>query len=130
MLRAKRVNNRSFKIIGFILMIGLMIWLNAQQENAKNKAGKKSSTDFVASIDHSGITPGIATIPAKTEGSLPLSLISKPNSNFLSVINTCQHYLHSVKFNLLQKSFLSISPKIHLNFITEYLATIRNKDYR
>lgn len=129
-MKAKRINIRSIKVVGFFLMIGLMILLNAQQEDAKSKAGKKQSKELVACIDPSGITPGTANIPIKTEGALPLRLISKPNSNFLLVINNCQHFSHIVKYQVLQKSFLNILTKIHYNFITEFLATMRNKDYR
>jgi hypothetical protein len=125
-----RRNINSIKIIGFILMIGLMVLLNAQQENAKNKAGKIPVREIITNVDNSGLTPSNATIPAKTEGALPLRLISKPNSNFLLVINNCQHFTHIVKFNAIQKNFLSFCTKIHHNFITEYLATIRNKDYK
>ena len=120
----------SIRILGFILMIGLMVLLNARQENAKSKAGKQPTKIIVANVDPSGLTPGTATIPVRTEGALPLQLISKTNSNFLLIINNCQQSLHGVKYQVLQKRFLRIRPKIHLNFITEFLATIRNKDYR
>jgi hypothetical protein len=118
------------KIFSFLLMIGLMVLLNEQQENARNKSGRKPFREVVTTIDPSGLAPVSSAIPNKTEGALPFRLISKTNSNFLFVITNCQHFLHEVKYQVLQKRFLKIRPKIHLNFITEYLATIRNKDYK
>jgi len=123
-------HSKSIKIFSFLLMIGLMIVLNNEQEDAKNRAGKTPAREIVYNANNSGITPGSANIPGKTEGALPLRLISKTNSNFLLVINNCQHVTHSVRYMFLQKRFLAISSKINFNFITEFLATIRNKDYR
>lgn len=120
----------TIKIIGFILMIGAMIVLNQQQEELRSKAGKKPIKQTVTNIDHSGLVSGAAAIPTRTEGSLPLRLIFKTNSNLMLVINNCQHVTHVVKYHALQKDFLSFCTRIHYNFITEYLATIRNKDYR
>jgi hypothetical protein len=123
-------NRNTIKIVGFILMIGLMVVLNDRQEAAKNKAGKNRHKEVVTDANRSGVTPGTATIPAKTEGALPLRLSSKPNSNFLLVVSNCQHFSHVVKYQLQQKNFLGFCTKISYNFITEFLATIRNKDYR
>jgi len=123
-------NSNTIKIIGFVLMIGLMVVLNDRQEAAKSKAGKKPQKEVVTDANRSGITPGTATIPAKTEGALPLRLSSKPNSNFLLIVSNCQHFSHVVKYQLQQKTFLGFCTKISYNFITEFLATIRNKDYR
>jgi len=123
-------NINSLKIIGLLLMMGLMVVLNDKQENAKNKAGKNQDREIVRNVNDSGITPGTATIPDKTEGSLPIRLISKTNLNLLLVINNCQHFTHAVKYQVLQKNFLTFCSTISYNFITEYLATIRNKDYK
>ena len=119
-----------FKIIGFLAMIGLMIVLNNNQEDAKLRTGKKDAPAIVNIDPDKGLIPVATTIPSKTEGSIPLQLISRPNSNFLIVLNNCQHFLESVRFLKLRENFLLFCAGIHYNFITEYLATIRNKDYK
>lgn len=123
-------NRIRIKVIGFLLMVLTMVVLNDKQNESAERNDKLSNWKIIGDINNKGITPATATIPAKTEGDLPLSLISKPNSNFLTVINNCQHFSNAVKFQLLQKTFLQFCTKIHFNFITEYLATIRNKDYK
>jgi hypothetical protein len=123
-------NINTLKIIGLLLMMGLMVVLNDKQEDAKNKAGKTQKSEIVKNCNDSGITPGTATIPYRAEGALPIRLISKTNSNLLLVINNCQHFTHAVRYQVLQKNFLTFCATISYNFITEYLATIRNKDYK
>jgi hypothetical protein len=116
------------KIISLILMIGLMVVLNKQQESAKLKAGNKTESSLVIPIDHSGIGATMAQVPTKTEGAIPLKLISNPNSNFLTLVNCTQEVYLRSRFVQFKKVFLKYCCKIHSNYLIEYLATSRNKD--
>ena len=129
-MKLSRKNRIRIKVIGFLLMVLTMVLLNNMQQESSANFSARNNFEIIGNINDKGITPGSVTIPTKTEGDLPLRLISKPNSNFLMVLNNCQHFSNAVKFQLLQKTFLQFCTRIHYNFITEYLATIRNKDYK
>ncbi len=129
-MKLSRKNRIRIKVIGFLLMVLTMVLLNNMQQESSANFSARNNFEIIGNINDKGITPGSATIPTKTEGDLPLRLISKPNSNFLMVLNNCQHFSNAVKFQLLQKTFLQFCTRIHYNFITEFLATIRNKDYK
>ena len=117
------------KIAGFVLMIGAMILLNNQQEKAKFKNGRKSKPEAIYNPNNTGTAPTTANIPEKTEGTLPLKLISNPHVNFLTLYNNSQISKEEVRFGYLHNSFLDYCHKIQYKFIIEFLATIRSKDY-
>jgi len=114
----------------FLLMIGLMVVLNNEQKTAKSLSGKKSTSHLMVDVNSSGIASNASTIPEKTEGTLPLKLISNPNSNFLSILNYSKELKIGFHFVQFQKLFLVYCSKFQSNFLIEYLATMRNKDIR
>jgi hypothetical protein len=116
------------KVIGLTLMVCLMVVLNNRQELAKLKAGNKTESSITATVDHSGIGATAAQVPTKTEGAIPLKLISNPNSNFLMLVNCSKELYNKSRFIQYRKVFLKYCSKIHSNFLIEYLATSRNKD--
>jgi hypothetical protein len=118
------------KFFSFLLMIGLMVVLNNNLESAKNHSGKKATGHLTVNINNFGITPNQSGIPEKSEGSLPIKLISNPNSNFLHLINQDREIKNWVQFIQLQKLFFGYCSKIQHNFLIEFLATMRNKDIR
>jgi len=127
-LTRKQINY--LKIFSFILMIGLMVVLNNEQKSAKGLSGKKQSTHLIATENGAGITANASTIPAKSEGAIPLKLISNPNSNFLFLFNQSKELRNGFQFIQFQKLFLVYCSKIQQNFLIEFLATMRNKDIR
>jgi hypothetical protein len=68
------------KFIGFLLMIGLMVYLNDKINSDDNV--KKSESQIYTPNEDSGLVTSSARIPEKAEGAIPLKLISNPNSNF------------------------------------------------
>jgi hypothetical protein len=127
-LTRKQIN--FLKLFSFLLMIGLMVVLNNNQESAKNHSGKKTDNDLSVNINDSGITPLQTGIPEKSEGALPLKLISNPNSNFLFLCNQNRELKNWIQYIRLQKLFFVYCSKIQHNFLIEFLATMRNKDIR
>jgi hypothetical protein len=127
-LTRKQIN--FLKIFGFLLMIGLMVVLNNNQENARNHSGKKASGDIGITINSLGIAPIAAEIPGKTEGALPLKLISNPNSTFLFLFNQSREIIIGCRYIQFQKLFYTYCSQLQNNFLIEFLATMRNKDIR
>jgi hypothetical protein len=107
-----------------------MVVLNNNQESAKNHSGKKTASDLSVNINNSGITPLQSGIPEKSEGALPLKLISNPNSNLLFLCNQNRELKNWIQYIQLQKLFFVYCSKIQHNFLIEFLATMRNKDIR
>jgi hypothetical protein len=127
-LTRKQITFLSF--FSFLLMIGLMVVLNNEQKTAKSLSGKKSTSDLTIDLSGAGIASSSSTIPEKTEGTLPLKLISNPNSNFLSLLNHSRELKIGFHFIQFQKLFFVYCSKFQSNFLIEYLATMRNKDIR
>ncbi len=119
---------RYIKIISFLLMIGLMVFLNNEQKSS-NKDNSAESTINISKND-SGLASNSAKIPEKTEGSIPLKLISNPNSNLLFLLNNCRKSVFDSRYVQLQKLYLGFCSKTRTNFLIEYLATMRNKDIK
>jgi len=128
LLTRKKINY--LKLISFLLMIGLMVVLNNEQKSAKILSGKKATSNLIVNENGAGITANTAAIPEKSEGSLPLKLISNPNSNFLFLLNQSKESKIGFRFIQLQKLFFVYCSKIQNNFLIEFLATMRNKDIR
>lgn len=118
------------KFFSFLLMIGLMVVLNNEQKSAKILSGKKPVSHIIANENGAGITANAAAIPEKSEGALPLKLISNPNSNFLFLFNQSKDLKTGFRFIQLQKLFFVYCSKFQNNFLIEFLATMRNKDIR
>lgn len=117
-------------VISFLLMIGLMVFLNDRQETLKGLSGKKHTSELSLNVNNLGIAPLASGIPEKTEAALPLKLISNPNSNFLYLFNQSRELKSEFQFFQFQKLFLVYCSKIQHNFLIEFLATMRNKDIR
>lgn len=96
----------------------------------KTESGQKHKTESVVSINsnHAGIAPLSAQIPDKTEGSLPIKLISNLNSDFLYFINNGYEFRNEFKFLFLQKAYLNFCHKIQAKKLISYLITARSKD--
>jgi hypothetical protein len=127
-LTQKHINY--LKFFGFLLMIGLMVVLNNEQKSAKTLSGKKPVCHLMVNENGVGITANASTLPEKTEGSLPLKLISNPNSNFLFLFNQSKELKNGFQFIQFQKLFFVYCSKFQSNFLIEFLATMRNKDIR
>jgi hypothetical protein len=127
-LTRKQIN--FLKIFGLLLMIGLMVVLNNNQENARKHSGKKASGDIGVTINSLGIAPLALEIPGKTEAALPLKLISNPNSNFLFLFNQSREKMIGCRLIQFQKLFYTYCSQLQNNFLIEFLATMRNKDIR
>lgn len=121
-------NITRIKIIGFLLMIGLMVYLN-DKINSDDKE-KTSESQIYTPNDDSGLVTSSARIPDKAEGAIPLKLISNPNSNFLFLFNTSHKVIFNSRFLQLEKTYLEYCCKTRASFLIEYLATMRNKDIR
>ncbi len=121
-------NITRIKIIGFLLMIGLMVYLNDKFESDDNE--KTSESQIFVPNDNSGLATSSARIPNKTEGAIPLKLISNPNSNFLFLFNNSHKIIFNSRFLQLEKKYLQYCCKTRASFLIEYLATMRNKDIR
>jgi len=117
-------------IFSFLLMIGLMVVLNNEQKMAKSLAGKKSASHLTVNVNDTGIAANASTLPERTEGTLPLKLISNPNSNFLFLFNHSRELKIEFHFIQFQKLFFVYCSKFQSNFMIEFLATMRNKDIR
>jgi hypothetical protein len=111
-------------------MIGLMVVLNNEQKSAKILSGKKPVSHIIVNENGAGITANAAAIPEKSEGALPLKLISNPNSNFLFLFNQSKDLKTGFRFIQMQKLFFVYCSKFQNNFLIEFLATMRNKDIR
>jgi hypothetical protein len=118
------------QLFSFLLMIGLMVFLNNKQETAKNNSGRKHTSEFSININNLGIAPLASAIPEKTEAALPLKLISNPNSNFLFLFNQSRELKSDFRFIQLKKLYFVYCSKFQNNFLIEFLATMRNKDIR
>jgi len=121
-------NITRIKIIGFLLMIGLMVYLNDKFDSDENE--KTSESQIYVPNDDSGLATSSARIPGKTEGAIPLKLISNPNSNFLFLFNHSHKIIFNSRFLQLEKTYLEYCCKTRASFLIEYLATMRNKDIR
>jgi flagellar assembly factor FliW len=106
-----------------------MVILNNKFEQ-KSSTTKTDQTESVLDIDSpiSGITTLLAQIPTKTEGSLPIKLISNLNSNFLLAVTNSYNFRSEFKFNVLQQQFLIFYHKIQRKKMISYLITARSKD--
>jgi hypothetical protein len=129
-MQLTRKNITFIKLFSFLLMIGLMVFLNNKQETAKNLSGRKHASEFSISINNLGIASLASAIPEKTEAALPLKLISNPNSNFLFLFNQSREQKIGFQFIQFQKLFFVYCSKFQSNFLIEFLATMRNKDIR
>ncbi len=121
-------NMTRIKFIGFLLMIGLMVYLNDKINSDDNV--KKSESQIYTPNEDSGLVTSSARIPEKAEGAIPLKLISNPNSNFLFLFNISHKVIFNSKFLQLKKTYLDFCCKTRTSFLIEYLATMRNKDIR
>ncbi len=127
-MKISRKHISYLKVISLMLMIGLMFILNKQQESAKSRSGNKAESTLTETIDRSGIGATTAQIPTKTEGAIPLKLISNPNSNFFTLVNCSKEFYNRSRYIQFRKEFLNYCSKVYFNFLIEYLATARNKD--
>ena len=118
------------KFFSFLLMIGLMIVLNNEQKTAKFLSGKGTTNNLTVTENRSGITNTASALPEKTEGALPLKLISNPNSDFLFLYNQSREIKSEFHFVQFQKLFFVYCSRLHRNFMMEFIATMRNKDIR
>jgi hypothetical protein len=108
-----QIKNFYIKLLSFVFLLGLMVFLNNKIEQ-KSSTTKTDQTESVLDIDSpiSGITTLLAQIPTKTEGSLPIKLISNLNSNFLLAVTNSYNFRSEFKFNVLQQQFLIFYHKI------------------
>jgi hypothetical protein len=127
-LARKQIN--FLKIFSFLLMIGLMVVLNNEQKTAKTLSGRKTTSDIIVKENGEGIIFNTFAIPEKSEGALPIKLISNPNSNLLFLLNHSRELKTEFQFIQLKKLFFVFCSKFQNNFLIEFLATMRNKDIR
>lgn len=121
-------HKKYIKIIGFFFLLGVMFVLNNQLE--KKDVEVKGQTENIQNFETniSGIAPLTAQIPNKTEGALPIKLISNPNSIFLSFVNYGYEHFSCYSFIELKKRYLKYCARIWAHNITEFLLSLRNRD--
>lgn len=118
------------QLAGFVLLLGLMFVLNNSFGHAEQSNQEQSQT-LVDSWQHeAGIAPLAAQIPGRTEGSLPIKLITNMHTNFLIFTN------HSFTFRM--ASFIRERETLYHTFchklqrasIFNVLVTAKSKDIR
>lgn len=115
---------------GFVLLLGLMFILNNSFERKEQSAAAQSQTQVDSWQHDAGIAPLNAQIPGRTEGSLPIKLITNLNTNFLIFTN------HSYDFRLAsfvrerKNIYQTFCHRIQRKLIFQVLTSAKNKDIR
>lgn len=125
---AVKIKSIHIKFAGFVLLLGLMFFLNNRIEKANQAKEHQTETVVTIELNHSGIAPLMAQIPHEHEGSLPIKLITNLNSNFLYFINNGYEFRNQFSYLQLKKQFLIIYPKIQKRTLIKYLIAAKSKD--
>lgn len=130
LMKISRKHTIYLKALGFLALLGLMVLLN-NQLGSDSQNERKATSQLVSEVStHEGVAPLIAKVPGHTEGSIPIQLISNPNSVFLVFVNYSFEF--KLKYRLMNqnKQFIQYYPRLQKKFISEYLVSLRNKDIK
>lgn len=123
-----QIKSFHIKLVGFVLMLGLMVFLNNQIEKSERRTNPQTESVIKVLPNDAGIAPLSAQIPDKSEGSLPIKLISNLNSNFLYFINIGYDFRSLNSYIFQKKLFLTFCHKIQKQQMIKYLISAKNKD--
>jgi hypothetical protein len=117
------------QLAGFVLLLGLMFVLNNRLEQKERP--QPAPTETLESWQNdTGIAPLTAQIPGRTEGSLPIKLITNLNTNFLVFTNHSFTFRMDTFIRVQKKLYQTFCHKIQRATILNVLATAKNKDIR
>lgn len=105
-----------------------MFYLNNRIEKSSTERKHQSETVLTLASNQSAIAPLSDQLPNRSEGSLPIKLISNLNSNFLYFINRGFEHKTEFKYVHLKKQFLKFYHKIQTQQLINYLITAKSKD--
>lgn len=129
-MRISRKHTNYLKVLGFFTLLGLMVLLNSQMGSDKQNE-QENSTQLVSEVSkHEGLAPLTAKVPGHTERSIPIKLISNPNSVFLVFVNYSYEFKAKYRIVYQKKKFLQYYGRLQKVFICEYLLSARNKDIK
>lgn len=118
------------QLAGFVLLLGLMFVLNNRLEQTQTPQTPTSETLVESWQNDAGIAPLTAQIPERTEGSLPIKLITNLNTNFLIFTNHSFTFRMETFLRVQKKYYQSFSHKIQRAVILMVMTTAKNKDIR
>lgn len=118
------------KVIGFVSLLVLMVVLNNNQKKEIVNDSNAAKSVIETEINYDGIANASSQIPNKTESTLPIKLISNPNTNFLYFINHSFNIKNTYTYLQLRKEYLNFCSGINTRFLIEVIRTTRNKDIK
>lgn len=119
---------RYFKPLSFIFLLGVMFVLNKHIEKEKVNISENTESIQIINSNNSGLAPLSAQLPNKTEGALPLRLISNPNSIFLVFVNKGYEHINAFKLLDIKKRYLHYCARFNANYLTSFVISLKNKD--